>query len=205
MRKLLLIAAVSATLVFLGVANASAGHRGCGGRGHHGGCGSGGCGSGGCGSGGYGYGGCGSGGCGSGGGSYGYAGCSTCGSSGYSGMAAAAPYCTGPYCSGGYAATGGYVPFKALAAAERQEATLLVSLPENATLVIDDYQTKSTSANRVFRTPALETGKDFHYTLKAQVPTADGKMETITKEVTVRAGESTRVSIEVPSAAVAAK
>jgi len=202
MRKLLLIAAVSATLVFLGVANASAGHRGCGGRGHHGGCGSGGCGSGG-------YGGCGSGGCGYGGGSYGYSGCSTCGYASAvapaSGMASAAPYCTGPNCGGGYAAAGGYVPFRALAAAERQEATLLVSLPENATLVIDDYQTKSTSANRVFRTPALETGKDFHYTLKAQVPTADGKVETITKEVTVRAGESTRVNIEAPSAAVAAK
>jgi uncharacterized protein (TIGR03000 family) len=199
MRKLLLIAAVSATLVFLGVGNASAGHRGggCGGHGGHGGCGSGGCGSGGCGSGGCGYGGgyssCGSGGCG-----YASTGCSTCG---YAAPAApatgkvayGAPTCTGPNCTGVAALTG------------RQEATLVVNLPANATLLIDDYQTKSTSANRVFRTPALETGKDFHYTLTAQVPTADGKMETITKDVTVRAGESTSISIEAPSAAVAAK
>jgi uncharacterized protein (TIGR03000 family) len=197
MRKLLLIAAVSATLVLLGVATASAGHRGgCGGRGH-GGCGSGGCGSGGCG---YGGGGCGSGGCGYGGGyaGGGSGGCSTCGSASYGGSGYAMSTCTGPSCN--VAATGG----SAYATTQRQEATLLVSLPANATLLVDDYQTKSTSANRVFRTPALDAGKEFHYTLTAQVPTADGKMETITKQVTVRAGESTRVNIEAPSSAVAA-
>jgi uncharacterized protein (TIGR03000 family) len=197
MRKLLLIAAVSATLVLLGVANASAGHRGCGGgRGHGGGCGhgGGGCGYGG-GGGGYGGGGCGY------GGGYG-GGCSTCGSASYGGSGYAMSTCTGPYCN--VAATGGYASATAVASTPRQEATLLVSLPANATLLVDDYQTKSTSPNRVFRTPALETGKDFHYTLTAQVPTADGKMETITKQVTVRAGESTRVNIEAPSSAVAA-
>jgi uncharacterized protein (TIGR03000 family) len=81
-------------------------------------------------------------------------------------------------------------------------ATLVVSLPADAKLTIDDTATISNSASRVFVTPALETGKEFRYTLKAAI-VRDGQSLTTTKLVTVRAGEETRVALEFPLASVA--
>ena len=72
-------------------------------------------------------------------------------------------------------------------------ASIVVSLPADARLTVDDTVTKSTSANRLFATPALETGKEFHYTLKAEV-VRDGQKLTASEKVTVRAGEETRVN-----------
>ena len=46
-------------------------------------------------------------------------------------------------------------------------ATIIVSLPADATLTIDDAATVSTSSLRVFTSPILPNGRDFHYTLKA--------------------------------------
>jgi uncharacterized protein (TIGR03000 family) len=79
---------------------------------------------------------------------------------------------------------------------------LVVSLPEDAKLTIDDHQTTSTSAERVFTTPPLEEGKDFHYTLKAQV-VRDGEVRSIVREVTIRSGQRAEVSLEEPGAAAA--
>ncbi len=83
-------------------------------------------------------------------------------------------------------------------------ATLVVTLPENAKLMIDDQPTKSTSGVRTFATPELEPGKTFKYTLKAEVPVA-GKTEIVTREVQVRAGEETKVTLSLPAPAVAAR
>lgn len=173
MRKLVWIVALSALALFCSADLASA--RGCRGGGrHHGGCGGGG--GGGCGYGGGGYGGCGSGGCG-----YG-----SCGSGGYG----------GGYCPTCYASDGG-APYTAVAQAPAaaEGATLIVTLPENARLSVDDYKTNSMSGERVFSTPALKVGQDYHYTLTAEVE-RDGKVQTVTREVTVRAGETTRVSLD---------
>jgi uncharacterized protein (TIGR03000 family) len=85
-----------------------------------------------------------------------------------------------------------------------QEASLVVNLPENATLTVDGQATVSTSSERYFQTPALEIGKDYYYTLKAQV-TRDGKVETVSRRVVVRAGKETRVQLDVPSTTVAAE
>jgi uncharacterized protein (TIGR03000 family) len=74
-------------------------------------------------------------------------------------------------------------------------ATIVVNLPADAKLLIDDVATTSTSATRVFSSPALERGKEYTYTLKAEV-NKDGKTMTATKTVTVRAGEETRVTME---------
>ena len=81
-------------------------------------------------------------------------------------------------------------------------AKLYVTLPADAKLTIDGNPTASTSESRVFHTPSLPTGKTFHYVLKATV-VRDGKTETVTKEVAVRAGEDTRVKIEIPEAVAA--
>lgn len=188
MRKLVLVAALSALAVVWGVGEASARHGGCGGGcggghghhgHHHGGCG--GCEMGGCGGcGGYsGCGGCGMGGCGMGGG-----------------------YCdSGCGYGGGYCYVDGGAPYTAVAAApaDAQAATLIVTLPSDANLKVDDYATASTSSERTFTTPALAVGQEYHYTLTAEL---NGR--TVTREVTVRGGETTRVNLDL-SVSVAAR
>ena len=82
-------------------------------------------------------------------------------------------------------------------------ATVIVSLPAEATLKVDDYLTTSKSATRLFVTPALTRGQEFSYTLTGEI-VRDGKPVVATKQVTVRAGEETRVAIEFPET-VAAK
>jgi uncharacterized protein (TIGR03000 family) len=81
-------------------------------------------------------------------------------------------------------------------------ASIIVSVPADARLIVDDVVTKSTSATRLFATPALETGKEFHYTLKAEI-VRDGKTYTEVRRVGVKAGEETRVTLDIPAAALA--
>jgi uncharacterized protein (TIGR03000 family) len=73
-------------------------------------------------------------------------------------------------------------------------ATIVVSLPADAKLAIDDHLTASTSEARVFVSPELAPGKDFTYTLKAEIM-RDGQKLTATERVSVRAGQETRVSL----------
>ncbi len=77
-----------------------------------------------------------------------------------------------------------------------------MALPADAKLTIDGTPTVSTSESRVFESPSLTPGKTFHYVLKATV-VRDGRAETVTKKVAVRAGEDTRVEIEFPEAVAA--
>ena len=81
-------------------------------------------------------------------------------------------------------------------------ATIVVSLPAEARLLIDDAATTSTSELRVFASPSLEPGKDFYYTLKGEME-RDGRTVTTTQYVKVRAGQETRVQLEFPVATVA--
>jgi uncharacterized protein (TIGR03000 family) len=89
-------------------------------------------------------------------------------------------------------------------AATPAPATIIVSLPANATLTIDDAATTSTASPRVFTSPVLPAGRDFHYTLKAQI-VRDGKSVVVSKEVTVRAGETTHATLEAGLASVASR
>jgi uncharacterized protein (TIGR03000 family) len=82
-------------------------------------------------------------------------------------------------------------------------ARLYVTLPAEAQLTIDDTPTVSTSNERVFESPTLPQGKTFYYVLKATV-TRDGKTETVTQKVAVRAGEDTQVKLEIPATSAAA-
>jgi uncharacterized protein (TIGR03000 family) len=109
-------------------------------------------------------------------------------------------------CASGHCYTGGGCPGGMCVAAvdSPRGATLVVNLPADAKLLIDGQATSSETAHRVFETPALETGREFYYTLQAQV-VRDGKTEVITQRVTVRAGEATEVRLEVPATAVAAR
>jgi uncharacterized protein (TIGR03000 family) len=77
-------------------------------------------------------------------------------------------------------------------------ATIIVSLPAEAKLTIDDATTTSTGAVRTFVSPTLNAGRDYNYTLKTEIAG-----QTISKLVTVRAGEETKV--ELSSASIASK
>ncbi len=76
-------------------------------------------------------------------------------------------------------------------------AKLVVSLPADATLTIDEEATTSTSDLRSFVTPALTPGQDYIYNLKAEI-NRDGKSFIVTQRVTVRAGEETKASLQFP-------
>jgi uncharacterized protein (TIGR03000 family) len=83
-------------------------------------------------------------------------------------------------------------------------ATIIVSLPASARLTIDGAATTSTSSRRVFTTPVMPAGQEFHYTLEAKYVRA-GRPVVLSREVTVRAGEETRVNLEAVSASVASR
>jgi uncharacterized protein (TIGR03000 family) len=74
-------------------------------------------------------------------------------------------------------------------------ATIVVSLPAEARLLIDDTATTSRSDRRVFVSPELNPGREYHYTLKAEW-VRDGKPVVVSKEVAVSAGNETQVSFE---------
>ncbi len=73
-------------------------------------------------------------------------------------------------------------------------ATIIVSLPVDAKLSIDEAVTTSTSTQRVFLSPELPAGRDFSYTLKAEFQ-HEGKPVVVSKKVNVRAGMESRVTI----------
>jgi uncharacterized protein (TIGR03000 family) len=83
-------------------------------------------------------------------------------------------------------------------------ATIVVSLPEDAKLKVGEYVTKSTSATRTLQSPSLPAGQAFSYTLQMEV-VRDGKTVTLSKEVTVRAGQTTTVEFSPSAVAMARK
>lgn len=74
-------------------------------------------------------------------------------------------------------------------AAAANQAKLLVELPADAKLFIDDQPMKTPAARRTFNTPALQPGQAYYYMVRAEV-VIDGKTHTETKQVIVRAGQT---------------
>jgi len=109
-------------------------------------------------------------------------------------------YYGGYGCYYGYYGSGYYDYVPVMAQASEAPATLVVSLPAEAKLSIDDQATVSTSAVRTFATPALAAGMEYYYTLKAEV-IRDGKTVTSTQRVVVHAGQTSRVTLDIPTAA----
>jgi len=72
---------------------------------------------------------------------------------------------------------------------------LIVTVPADTRLSIDGEATTSTATQRVFVSPALDFGREYHYTLQAEF-LKNGKKVTRSKEVAVKAGEETHVSFE---------
>jgi uncharacterized protein (TIGR03000 family) len=109
-------------------------------------------------------------------------------------------------CCGAPAAAPGHEPLKTMPTPKTTQAaapaTIVVELPADATLKVDGAATSSTSGVRVLVSPELTIGKDFHYTLTA-VAMRDGKPVQVEQTVVVRAGEESRVSLNLPVASVA--
>ena len=74
-------------------------------------------------------------------------------------------------------------------------AKLVVELPSDAKLYIDDLPMKTTSGVRSFNTPTLEPGQTYYYMVRAEV-IRDGKPVTETRRVLVRAGQTARASFK---------
>lgn len=81
-------------------------------------------------------------------------------------------------------------------------ATIHVSLPADAKLFVNDFAVKATGSERVLVSPTLNRGLDYVYTLKAET-IQDGRTVTVSRQVFVRAGETTRVAVELPASSVA--
>jgi len=193
-----------------GCCGCSGGYSGCSGcsGGGYGGCyGGGGYG---CSGGGYGggYGGCSGGGYGGGYGCHGgygggYGGCSGGYSSGYSGMSYGSGYQGLPIVQPA-APTQPAPANVSPQASDPSRARIVVQLPAEARLTVDDSPTQSTSSVRTFISPPLESGKSYYYTLKAEI-NRDGQTLTTDRRITVRAGEQSNVKLEFPVASVAAR
>ncbi len=173
----LVMLALTATAVW-SASSEACGHR-CGGHHHHhcGGCGNSGCGNGGCNS-----------------------GCASCGAAAPAcGTCAAAP----SGCPGGVCSVNGPVATVA-AAPTAAPGYVVVNLPAGSRLTIDDKPTSAIAETRTFVTPQIQPGYVYTYTLKADI-VRDGKVEQVTKKVSVTAGQELKVSLTVPAEVVAAK
>jgi uncharacterized protein (TIGR03000 family) len=69
-----------------------------------------------------------------------------------------------------------------------------VTLPADARLLFNGTPAEGTGATRTYRTPALAAGQDYAYELTAEV-TRNGEVQKVSKRVTVRAGETTTVTL----------
>ena len=68
------------------------------------------------------------------------------------------------------------------------KAKLIVELPADAKLYIDDQLMKTPSAVRQFNTPELQPGQTYYYMVRVEMP-SEGTPQTVTRRVLVRAGE----------------
>jgi uncharacterized protein (TIGR03000 family) len=72
-------------------------------------------------------------------------------------------------------------------------ARLIVELPADAKLYVDDNPVPGTAGRRAFRTPELDRTQTYYYEVRAEVM-RDGKPVGETRRVIVRAGEVVRAN-----------
>jgi uncharacterized protein (TIGR03000 family) len=87
----------------------------------------------------------------------------------------------------------------------RLPAQIVVTLPADARLTIDDGVTQSVGTRRLFTSPPLALDRSYSYTLKAEF-VRDGKTVSVTKKAAVTPGAETQVSFDdVPQRSVASR
>jgi uncharacterized protein (TIGR03000 family) len=77
-------------------------------------------------------------------------------------------------------------------------ADLIVRLPADARLFVDDQVMHNLGAERHLRSPQLAAEKTYQYELRAEI-TRDGQTTTETKLVKVTAGKSQQVTFDLDS------
>ena len=80
---------------------------------------------------------------------------------------------------------------------DARPAIILVRVPENTKVTFNGWTSSSNSTTRRFKTPVLEPGKEYAYTLRAEI-IRDGQTLVRTHQVVVRAGQETEASIRFP-------
>jgi uncharacterized protein (TIGR03000 family) len=83
-------------------------------------------------------------------------------------------------------------------------ATIVVSLPADAKLMVDGKPTSSTSETRTFVSPRLDPSKIYYYTLKAEI-VRDGQTLVLEKRVDIQAGRESRVTFDQATMVASAK
>lgn len=107
----------------------------------------------------------------------------------------------GCHTNGGYSGyrygyeTGAYGYFGA-ATGTPAEATLAISLPADAKLLFNGTAGTGTGESRTFRTAPLQPGREYAYELTAEV-VRDGQVKRATERVVIRAGQETKVTLNV--------
>jgi uncharacterized protein (TIGR03000 family) len=84
-----------------------------------------------------------------------------------------------------------------------KEAKLIIEVPAQAKLYIDNQLMKATDSTRVFNTPQLQPNTMYYYDLRAEV-VRDGQTVAETKRVTLKAGDTVRASFELAQPAAVA-
>jgi uncharacterized protein (TIGR03000 family) len=85
--------------------------------------------------------------------------------------------------------------FSELDAAAAEVAKVTVRLPAEAKLYVDDVACPLVSSVRTFETPKLEPGRQYYYTIRAEVQ-REGRTETESRRVVVEAGKLTTVEFK---------
>lgn len=80
-------------------------------------------------------------------------------------------------------------------------AHLIVEVPADAKLFINDQRMQSTSSRRVFAIPTVDDGQSYRYQIRAEV-IRNGKTYTDNREVEFRAGQTIKAFFAEPTAVV---
>jgi len=72
-------------------------------------------------------------------------------------------------------------------------AIIVVEVPANATIWIEDQRMTQTGPIRSFQSPPLEPGKTYIYKFRLTWPTASGQPSSTEHEITVSAGQTQRI------------
>lgn len=72
-------------------------------------------------------------------------------------------------------------------------ARLILDVPQDARVYIDDQLMRTPSARRIFSTPTLQAGQAYFYDIRVEV-VRDGRTHSETKRVIIRAGDTVTAS-----------
>jgi uncharacterized protein (TIGR03000 family) len=88
--------------------------------------------------------------------------------------------------------------------AEGDRARLIIEVPADAKLFIDDQLMKTTAEKRTFNTPKLEQGQTYYYILRVEVD-RKGEKQSESRRILIKAGDEVQQSFTESTIAAASK